>query len=204
MPAAHIEFLVEEPSIEAALRAMVPKIIGQTSFQIYPHGGKSALLCRLQARLNGYGHWLREDWRIVVLIDRDQENCIALKQRIVAMVRNAGLLPRGGGPARPFNVLTRIVVEELESWYFGDWLAMCTVYPRLPATLPHKPRYRDPDAIPNAWETLERVMRGAGYFAGGLRKLELAASVGPHLDPARNTSRSFQVFRDGLAALCAA
>jgi hypothetical protein len=204
MPAAHIEFLVEEPSMEAALGPMVPKIIGLTSFQIYPHGGKSALLSRLQDRLNGYRSWLREDCRIVVLIDRDEENCIALKRRIVEMVRNAGLLPRGGGSASPFNVLTRIVVEELETWYFGDWAAMRSAYPRLPATLPQKPRYRDPDAITNAWETLERVMRGAGYFTGGLRKLELAASVGPHMDPARNTSRSFQVFRDGLAALCAA
>lgn len=204
MPPAHIEFLVEEPSIEAALRPMVPKIIGQTTFQIYPHGGKSALMSRLQARLNGYRTWLPGDWRIVVLVDRDQEDCIALKQRIVAMVRKAGLHPREGQQARPCNVLTRIVIEELESWYFGDWAAMRTVYPGLPPTLPLKPRFRDPDAIPDAWETLERVMRSAGYFAGGLRKLELAASVGPHMDPARNTSRSFRVFRDGLAALCAA
>ena len=41
----HIEFLVEEPSAEAALKNLVPKISGQdVSFMIHPHQGKQDLL----------------------------------------------------------------------------------------------------------------------------------------------------------------
>ena len=38
----------------------------------------------------------------------------------------------------------------------------------------------------------------AGYFSGGLRKIEAAEQIAPHMDPSRNTSHSFQVFRDAL------
>jgi len=31
-----------------------------------------------------------------------------------------------------------------------------------------------------------------------LRKIEAAEQIAPHMDPTRNTSRSFQVFRDAL------
>jgi hypothetical protein len=41
-------------------------------------------------------------------------------------------------------------------------------------------------------------MREAGYFRTGLPKIEVAQHIAPHMDPARNTSRSFQVFRDAL------
>jgi hypothetical protein len=51
---------------------------------------------------------------------------------------------------------------------------------------------------------LLRIIKRAEYFADGLSKLQLAEKIAPHMDPARNTSRSFQVFRDALLQAAAA
>ncbi|HUW30965.1 MAG TPA: DUF4276 family protein, partial [Planctomycetota bacterium] len=92
----------------------------------------------------------------------------------------------------------RLAIEELEAWYFGDWEAVRAAYPRLPGTIPA--RYRDPDAVKGGtWEALERLMQKAGYFRGGLRKIELAGMVAPNMDPARNASSSFKAFSAALA-----
>ena len=36
MTGTHVEVLVEEPSMEAALRLIIPKINGSLSFDLYP------------------------------------------------------------------------------------------------------------------------------------------------------------------------
>jgi hypothetical protein len=62
--------------------------------------------------------------------------------------------------------------------------------------------YRDPDSIAGGtWEALERVLKSAGYFRTGLRKIELARSVAKHMDPQRNRSRSFRAFVDAINRL---
>lgn len=63
MTVEHIELLVEEPSMEAALRLLLPKIIGAQSFETYSHQGKSELLARLPQRLRGYASWLPDQRR---------------------------------------------------------------------------------------------------------------------------------------------
>jgi hypothetical protein len=91
---------------------------------------------------------------------------------------------------------------EIEAWYFGDVEALAKAYPGVPATLDRKEKFRNPDAIAGGtWETLERVLQRAGYYAGGLPKCELARRMAPRLEPGRNRSRSFQNFVAGLAAL---
>ena len=47
-------------------------------------------------------------------------------------------------------------------------------------------------------------MQQAAYFPRGLSKQQAAQAIAPHMDPARNTSRSFQVFRDALLEAAAA
>ena len=54
MTVAHVEVVVEEPSAEAALRILLPRILGSTSFEVYPHTCKDDLLKRLPERLRGY------------------------------------------------------------------------------------------------------------------------------------------------------
>jgi hypothetical protein len=94
------------------------------------------------------------------------------------------------------------VIEELESWYFGDWEAVRGAYPRVSPTLPNSRGYRDPDAIRGGtWEALERQLQKAGYFAGGIRKIELARTLAPLMEPDRNTSHSFQVWLRTMRSL---
>ena len=128
----HIEFLVEESSAEAALENLAPKIFGaDVSFAIYPHQGKPDLLGRLPSRLKGYSRWLPEDWRVVILIDADDQDCHQLKAELERMTRDARLRTKShaSGGAQ-FQVLNRIAVEELEPWFFGDVEALNAAYPR--------------------------------------------------------------------------
>lgn len=200
----HFEILVEEASIEAALRKLLPKILRDlASFNLVVHAGKPDLLKRLPARLRGYRAWMPENYRIVVLIDEDREDCKKLKEKLEEEAQQAGFSTvsnpghRGG-----FEVLNRIAVEELEAWFFGDVEALREVYPRVPATLENKAPFRDPDAIQGGtWEALERVLKRAGYFPAGMPKIEVARSVAEHMEPGRNRSHSFAVFRSGLETL---
>ena len=61
-----------------------------------------------------------------------------------------------------------------------------------------------PDAIAGGtWEAMERVLRKAGYFNSGLRKLDLARSVAAHMDIHRNRSRSIQAFATAVVSAMA-
>jgi hypothetical protein len=98
----------------------------------------------------------------------------------------------------------RIAIEELEAWYFGDWQAVRQAYPKAPASTPAVAAYREPDSIRGGtWEAFERVMQRAGYFAGGLRKIEAARTIAPYMDPARSRSPSFRAFCDVLTEMVA-
>ncbi len=196
MSVAHIEFLVEEPSMEAFLRALLPRLLDQIHYEIRVFQGKDDLLTKLPHRLRGYV-WFPPDYRIVVVVDRDDDDCYALKQTLEQHSASANLPTRSHPQGSHFIVINRIVIEELEAWYFGDWEAVRTAYPSVPTKV-----YRDPDHIAGGtWETFERIMQRRGYFEGGLRKVEAARTIGSYIDPTRNTSHSFQVFHRAILEL---
>jgi len=200
----HIEFLVEEPSAEAALQNLLPKILGSVAtFDIHPYQGKPDLLKKLPNRLDGYSHWLPEDWRIVVLADADDDDCLELKAQLEQIAQNAGLATKSATPpGQQFQVLNRLAIEELEAWFFGDVEALRAAYPRVRPTLGKRAKYRNPDAITGGtWEALERLLQRLNYFRQGLPKITVARQVSKHMDPASNRSRSFQIFREGLLAI---
>lgn len=182
--------------MEAFLRALLPQLLPlDRTFEVHPFQGKSDLLSKLEARLRGYAVWLPDDWRIVVVVDRDDDDCRELKQRLEDIAARAGLRTRPRAGAVRWQLVNRIAIEELEAWYFGDWAAVRAAYPRAPAGIPNRQGFRDPDAIVGGtWEAFERVMRKCGYFKGGLAKLEAARAIGAGVDPSRSQSRSFQVF----------
>jgi hypothetical protein len=199
MSVQHIEVLVEEPSMEAALRLLLPRLLVGISFEVYPSQCKQELLDRLERRLRGYSLWLPQDWRVVVVVDRDNEDCHRLKERLEAMARDVGLTTRTMTGGRDYQVVNRLAIEELDAWYFGDWDAVRAAYRRVPENIPRRAKYRQPDNIKGGTrEAFERVLRKAGYFKGGMLRVEAARSIAQHWDPCRNTSRSFQVFRDAL------
>ena len=191
---------VEELSMEIALEQMLPPMLGDIDFDVHRFQCKDDLLKNLPDRLRGYRAWLPDNWAILVLVDRDDEDCLQLKRRLDEIALRAGLTTRTvAGHGDRFQVMNRIVIEELEAWFFGDWQAVKTAYPRVSQHVPQQAGFRAPDAIAGGtWEAMERILKRAGYFKGGLRKLELAREVTQHMDPAKNTSPSFQTFRNAV------
>lgn len=209
MSAEHVEVLVEEPSMAVAVEAILPKLLGEVSFSPRIFQGKLDLLAKLPNRLLGYARSMTEGIRIVVIVDRDAEDCRKLKAKLEQMAERAGLRTRraargGGNPAR-WVMMTVIAIEELEAWYFGDWAAVRSAYPRVSPNIPNQAPYRDPDAIQGGTaEALGRVLRSSGHIEGRLAKIQAARVIAPHMDPTVNRSRSFQVFRDALLEMVAA
>lgn len=191
----HIEFLVEEYSTEVTLNFIVPKILGDIhTFKIHNFQNKDRLLKRLPERMQAYSKFVPDDWRIVIIVDQDRDNCQELKNKLC---NASSIVTKQKGNI----VLHRIAVEELESWFLGDVQAIRVEYERIPASLSQTAKFRNPDAITGGtWEQLDRILRKYGYSTG-LKKQEFAQKVSPHLDVENNLSRSFQVFRDGLRTI---
>lgn len=192
-----VEILVEEPSASEAIRILTPKILGgSVPTSIRTFAGKHDLLRKLPVRLRGYANLptsVRP--RVLVLVDRDGDDCRRLKGQLDNAAIQAGL-------SVGVELLNRIVIEELEAWFFGDPTALRRAYPKIPSAIEKRASYRDPDAIKGGtWEALERVLKRAGYHRGGLPKIEAARAIAVHMDPGVNRSRSFQMFRDGLKKL---
>lgn len=145
----HLEFLVEEESLKVALINLLPKILPSTfTFEIHAFRGKPDLLTKLPDRLNGYRAWLPSDWKIVILIDEDREDCLKLKTALENKAIWAGFITKYSRQNQKlFQILNRIVVEELEAWFFGDVEAICQAYPKVSPNLANQESYRDPDAI---------------------------------------------------------
>lgn len=201
----HVEFLVEEPSAQAALEVLLPRLLpAGCAFRVRPFEGWQDLPGDLRTLLRGYHRRiLREgetDLRVVILLDGDGI-CARRKASVEEKVAEAGLLTRRtAGPGQPFHVLTPIAVQELEAWWLGDRAAIMAAYPNVKAQH-FKGVARDPDSLPKPNETLWAVLKQGRYFAAGKRKSQWAAAISRHLDPARNDSASFRYFCEGLAAL---
>lgn len=194
----HIDFLVEEPSAEATLKNLLPKIC-DVSHSIHSYNGKHDLLRKLSQRLSGYKKWIPSDYKIVVLIDKDGDDCKRLKKKLDRIAIAAGFVTKSSAQGRNFQILNRLAIEELEAWFFGDVQALIKAYPAIPANLDKKARYRNPDAIRGGtWEQLEKVLQKAGFFSAGLQKVKAASEISKHMVPERNQSKSFQVFVSGL------
>lgn len=186
--------------MEAFLQTLLPRMLPESStFGIHSFRGKYDLLRKLHHRLRGYAMWMPEDYRVVVVVDRDNHDCRKLKQQLDDIAFNSGLVTRSPVGNRPWQVLNRIAIEELEAWYFGDWQAVCQAFPRVSPNIPARARYRDPDAIRGGtWEAFERIMQRHGYFNQGLAKVGAAQAIANHIDPGRSRSPSFAAFRNAL------
>lgn len=103
-------FLLEEPSAEAMLEALLPRILPDGYlYQFVVFEGKSDLEKRLVMRLR---EWRKPDCRFIVMRDKDSDICTEVK---------AGLRQKCREGQHP-EALVRIACCELESWYLGDLL----------------------------------------------------------------------------------
>lgn len=193
-----MEFFVEERSAAELIYSLLPKILPDAAFEVHAFDGKPDLLKNLPDRLKAYSSWESDDHFLVVLVDRDSDDCCKLKRQLENFAAGARLNTLSVSPER-FHVINRIAIEELEAWFFGDVEALHLAYPRIPASLGNRAPYRDPDAIKGGTsQRLARLLKDAGYHPGGLEKIRAAQEISQHMDPDRNRSKSFQVFRDAL------
>ena len=87
----HFVFLLEEESMEAFLQVLLPRLLPEAcSHETHTFQGKRDLKRKLEARLRGYARWLPENWRIFVLVDRDDDDCEALKDEFEAIPADVG------------------------------------------------------------------------------------------------------------------
>jgi len=201
-----IEFLVEEPSAEEALKHLLPKLVRQRAqWKLINLGSKYKLLNALPQRLAAYRRRIDqgEDLRVVVLVDRDDDDCNVLKRQLENAARGAELTTKSVPDAeRKFLVVNRIVVEELESWFIGDAAALRQAFTSLPHIDATKSIFRNPDNG-GSWEALHRFLKKHGIYRSSFPKIDAARRIAPNLNIQANRSRSFQVFFCGVEALLA-
>lgn len=198
----HLEILVEEYSAEIALNNLLSRLItGDHTYRIITSQGKSDLLKKLPQKLRGYRKWITNDMKIVVLLDRDNQDCHQLKSHLTGIAEKAGLLTKTSAPDT-FDIMIRLAIEELEAWFFGDFEAMLTAYPRIDQNFHKKAKFRNPDKITGGtWEALEALLKAAGYYKNGYRKIEASDTISKYMEPLKNRSKSFQVFWTGINEL---
>ena len=183
-----IVFMTEEPSMDATLRNLLPKLFPDfrefEHWLIIHHQGKSDLERSYPIKMR---EWREPGVRFIILRDNDGADCLVLKQKLVSKV-----------PNHAPEYLVRIVCQELESWFLGDLVAVAAAYP---AAARHRQFNRlsrsDPDSLTNASDLIERL-------TGTQTKIGRAGEIAKRMQPASNRSNSFQVFVNGLSRFISA
>ena len=212
----HFEVLVEDASGSIAVDTILGKILGEKgtfhSWRMHGYKGsgripkdlrgkmdpaKRILLDSLLKKLRGYGKSLDASSAVIVVVDLDNRDCVAFKQELLEVLNACCPRPR---------TLFRIAIEEIEAWLLGDRAAVKAAYPDAKDSI--LDRYRQ-DTICGTWEVLADAIHVGGaealrkkrWPAPGDAKCEWARKIAPHMNPDRNLSPSFQVFRDGVRRL---
>jgi hypothetical protein len=177
-------FFLEEPSAEAMLEGLLPKIIPDgITWRTIVFEGKQDMEKRIIKRLRGY---LNPGARFVVLRDKDAGDCIIIKRRLYEKCVQAG---------KP-ETLIRIACHELESWYLAD---LAAVEKGLGlnglARRQNQSLFRDPDQVPNSAYELQRVTEDV------YQKLSGSRAIAPYLDTNNTRSHSFHAFVTGIQRL---
>jgi len=198
-----VEGTSDVPVVREALVRGLGRVQG-TDFQVFWHKGKGrlpanplgpppardeTLLGQLAAKLRAFG---KNDPRspVVVIVDADRDDCLALKASLVTML--------GGLPYRPRNVIFRIAVEEMESWFIADTTAVQRAYPAVNLGVLSAIA---PDAAVGAWEHLAQALGLNSGLCTGADKEDWAKAISPHLVLANPPSPSFATFIKALEQL---
>ena len=202
--ARHLEFLFEEPSMESVLPGLLPQILRKgCSFEFRAFQGNRNILKNINNILYNYRCRLPTDRRLVVVLDRDD----AYPERKTRPERAAADTdPHTRSQARGElrQMFDRIVIEELETWYFGDREAVRRDHPRIAPNIAKQARHRNPDAIRDGtWDAFARITQNQRYFQTGLGKIKAARTVALNIKPAHTPSRSFTAFHDALTGVTA-
>ncbi|MBL8891208.1 MAG: DUF4276 family protein [Planctomycetaceae bacterium] len=173
-----IVFLTEEKSMQAMLGKLMsahwPDATAGVDWIALKFEGKNDLDKNVAAKIQS---WNFGTPHFIILRDQDGRDCRALKQALYEKAKQGG---------KPFTV--RIVCNELESWLLGDLDAVEGAYPSTKAgKQKNVAKFRDPDALSNANQELENLVKVKG-------KVGRATTIATLFSPARCTPHSFQVF----------
>lgn len=199
-----IRVLVEGTSDVPTVREVFVRGLGQvqgSDFQVFWHRGKgripndltappsprdATLLGLLPAKLRAFGKANPND-PVVVLLDADRDDWRTLRAQLVAAL--AATAPR------PNEVLFRIAVEEIESWFIADTAAVLQAFPA--ANIPALAAI-PVDAVVGAWEELAKALGLNPDNCTGADKEDWAREISPFLQLQGPPSPTFQAFIRGL------
>lgn len=198
------EVLVEGAADVPVLREVLQRRFGlveEQDFRIHPHRGKGALpadpdaplpkdrrglLDQLPAKLRAFSYGGPRVC-VLVLVDADDTPCHWLLTQLNSMLDRLS--------RRPERVLFRIAIEETESWFLADDLAIRAAYPRART---RGLRLIKPDSIIGAWEKLADTLGERRSSVSGSSKLAWATAIAPHLDLSTPRSPSLLKLIEGI------
>ncbi len=172
-------FLLEEYSMKVLLDGLLPRLFPELKFQCLPHEGKQDLEKSIPRKLRA---WQEPDVQFVVLRDNDGAECREMKAALVALCATG----------RRTDTLVRLACQELEAWYFGDPDSLARAFedPTL-SGVANKRSFRDPDRI-------QQPSIALANLAPVFQKVSGARAMASLLSRGKNSSRSFQMFVDGV------
>ena len=177
-----VAFLEEQSAAELLKILLPPLLPRECGLKCIHFEGKRDLERNLERKLRG---WLVPDTSFLVMRDRDSEDCLVVKKRLVEICRRAG---------RP-RAVVRIACGELESFYLGDLEAVSRVFEcQVPSDKSAK--FRDPDHLNNAADELKRLTGGIYQKIAGSREIARFLRT-----DGTNRSRSFNVLIEGVRRL---
>ncbi|MEL6928680.1 MAG: DUF4276 family protein [Cyanobacteria bacterium J06600_6] len=177
-------FLLEERSMHETLKILLPRIIpDHIYYKCIPHEGKHDLEKSIPRKLRAFP----KSTKFVVVRDKDSGDCIAVKQKLVDLCKQANRS----------DTLIRIACHELESWFLGDLKAVeqgLELNKGKLSKLQNKAKYRNPDRLASPKQELQRI-------APDYQQIRGSRAIATYLDLRNNASESFQVFVKGIQQL---
>ena len=168
---------------------------GRGNLPINPHAISDpkhlGLLDQLPSKLRVYAKRpLERSVVVLVVVDTDDTPCVELLRDLNNMLDAL--------PEKP-QVLFRLAIEEIESWFISDVNALRSAYPkRLDKSVL---KGLEPDAIVGAWEILAKALKFEESSAGPGVKLSWAEKISPHLNLDQPRSPSLRKFIEGVDRL---
>jgi hypothetical protein len=179
-------FLLEEASAKALLSTLLPRLLNaEISFRLIPFEGKQDMEKQLVKRIRGYQN---RNARFIILRDLDSHpDCIALKQRLIALCHEAG---------KAENCLVRLACRELETFYLADLAAVerALAVSGL-SKKQNTSKFRTPDALGSPSRELKQLT-GQVY-----EKIAGSVAIGEHIELDNTRSPSFRNLIAGIRRL---
>jgi hypothetical protein len=170
-------------------------------FSIYPHQGlgklpvsvcaipepkHKGLLHRLPYKLRGYAR-SQPNVLVLVVLDVDRRNCKDVLSELKAMFDQL--------PQPRVRVLFRLAIEETESWFVADTVAVGKAFPKAKLQVL---KIIQPDAVTGAWEKLAQALGENPEFCTGNNKKLWAEKISPHLNLDTPPSPSLRKLIEGI------